>query len=123
MGGDPTALRARLEHALGVEIAHKLEAVAALLPASETREMIDLARYAAAHLARSDPGHPLAAWAQRGALPDARAELLDHWRSIADWLLKKNGDFYVDINIAQGFPPKGSARDLPSRRVRRWIRT
>ncbi len=111
MGGDATALRARLEHALGIEIAHKLEAVAALLPTAEARPMIDLARYAAAHLARSDPAHPLAAWAQRGALPDERAESLDHWRSIADWLLKKNGDFYVDINVAQGFPPKGSARD------------
>ncbi|HEY7943177.1 MAG TPA: UvrD-helicase domain-containing protein, partial [Casimicrobiaceae bacterium] len=116
MGGDATALRARLEHALGVEIANKLEAVAALLPAAETRQMLDLARYAAAHFARSDPAHPLAAWAQRGALPDARAESLDHWRSIADWLLKKNGDFYADITIAQGFPPRGSVRDAGAAR-------
>ncbi len=45
--GDAIALRARLEHALGAEIAHRLEAVAALLPAAETRQMLDLAHYAA----------------------------------------------------------------------------
>ncbi|MEO8566608.1 MAG: UvrD-helicase domain-containing protein, partial [Betaproteobacteria bacterium] len=109
--GDPVALRARLEQALGAEIAHSLEAVAELLPAATARSMLDLARYAAEHLARSDPAHPFALWAQRGALPNAGAASLDDWRAIADWLLKKNGDFYADVNIAQGFPPKGSARD------------
>ena len=111
MSGDAAALRVRLEHTLGVEIGHKLEAVAALLPALQTRELLDLARYAAANLAQSDPEHPLAVWVKQGALPEVRAESLDHWRAIADWLLKKDGDFYVDINVAQGFPPRGSVRD------------
>jgi len=109
--GDAVALRARLEQALGAEIAHRLDAVASLLPAGETRRMLDLARYAAGHLAQSNPAHPFAAWARRGALPDTSAESLDDWRSIADWLLTKDGDFYAGINIAQGFPPKGSARE------------
>ena len=109
--GDPVALRARLEQSLGAEIAHRLEAVAALLPADAMRSMLDLARYAADHLARSDPAHPFAAWAQRGAMPDADTASLDDWRAIADWLLKKSGDFYADVNIAQGFPPRGSLRD------------
>ena len=65
------------------------------MPAAAMRSMLDLARYAAEHLARSDPAHPFAAWAQRGALPDAGAASLDDWRAIADWLLKKNGDFYA----------------------------
>ncbi|HEX3633799.1 MAG TPA: UvrD-helicase domain-containing protein, partial [Casimicrobiaceae bacterium] len=111
MGGDAGALRVRLERALATEIAHKLQAVAALLPATETRELLDLARYAAIHLSASDPAHPLAALAQRGALPDARAELLGDWRSLADWLLTKDGDFYAAIRITQGFPARGNARD------------
>ena len=110
-GGDPTALRASLERALASEIAHRLEAVAALLPAAETLELLGLARYAAAHLSLSDPAHPLAALAQRGALPDARADSLGNWRSLADWLLTKDGDFYAAITITQGFPRTGSARD------------
>jgi hypothetical protein len=73
--------------------------------------MLGLARYAAEHFERSDPAHPFVVWAKRGTLPDARAESLDYWRSIADWLLNKNGDFYAGINIAQGFPARGSARD------------
>lgn len=111
MGGDARALRARLERALSVEIAHKLEAVAALLPADETRHMLDLARYAAVHFSRSDPAHPIAVLAQRGALPGVHAESLQQWRSIADWLLKKDGDFYTGITVAQGFPPKGNVGD------------
>jgi ATP-dependent exoDNAse (exonuclease V) beta subunit len=111
MGGDAAALRARLENALAIEIADRLEAVAALLPAAETRELLDLARYAAAHLSLSDSAHPLAAWAQRGVLPDARAESLADWRSLADWMLTKNGDFYAAIRTTQGFPARGNARD------------
>ncbi len=111
MGGDATALRVRLERTLATEIAHKLQAVAALLPAAETRELLDLARYAATHLSLSDPAHPLAALAQRGALPDARAESLGDWRSLADWLLTKDGDFYAAIRITQGFPARGNARE------------
>ncbi len=111
MGGDATALRARLERALAIEITRKLETVAALLPTADTRQMLDLARYAAVHLSRSDPAHPIAALAQRGALPEAHADSLEQWRSIADWLLKKNGDFYADITVAQGFPPRGNVRD------------
>jgi ATP-dependent helicase/nuclease subunit A len=114
--GDPAALRVRLEQALGVEIAHRLEVVAALLPPAATRPMLDLARYAAEHLAGSDPAHPFAVWAQRGALPDAGAASLDDWRAIADWLLTKDGDFYANITIAQGFPPKGGARDVGAAR-------
>ena len=61
VAGDADALRARLEHALAIEITHKLEAVAALLPAIERPEMLALARYASAQLAASDPDHALAA--------------------------------------------------------------
>ena len=111
MGGDPAALRARLERALGVEITHRLEKVAALLPPTETSRMLALARYAAQHLALSDPEHPLAAWAERGSLPDVSAESLEYWRSLADWLLTKNGDFYIAIKNTQGFPPRGEVRD------------
>lgn len=116
LAGDAVALRAGVERALGAEIEHRLAAVATLLPASATRAIPDLARYAAANLARSDPGHRLLAWAARGALPEARAESLEHWRSIADWLLKKDGDFYANVNVAQGFPPRGGARDAGAAR-------
>ena len=109
--GDPVALRARLEQALGAEIAHRLEAAAALLPAAATRPMLELARYAAEHLVRSDPAHPFAVWTRRGALPATSAEALDDWRSIVDWLLTKDGNFFANVNIAQGFPPRGNARD------------
>ena len=109
--GDAVALRARLEQALGAEIAHRLAAVAALLPAGVTRQLLDLARYAAEHLAQSNPAHPFAPWARRGALPETSAQSLDDWRSIADWMLTQDGDFFAAINIAQGFPPKGSARE------------
>ena len=109
--GDSVALRARLEQALQTEIANRLETVASLLPAAATRPVLDLARYAAEHFAASDPARPFAAWAQRGALPNAAAAALDDWRAIADWLLTKDGNFYANVNIAQGFPPKGSVRD------------
>lgn len=111
MGGDAMALRVRLERALATEIAHKLQAVAALLPTAETRELLDLARYAAAQLSLSDPTRPLTALAQRDELPEAHAESLGDWRSLADWLLTKDGDFYAAIRTTQGFPARGNARD------------
>jgi ATP-dependent exoDNAse (exonuclease V) beta subunit len=111
ISGDAPALRAKLEQTLRAEIAHRLEAVAALLPANETRELLDLGRYAAANLEQSDPEHPLVALMKLGALPAAGAEVLDHWRAIADWLLTRKGDFYVDVNVAQGFPRRGDLRD------------
>src|SRR4029078_11566695 len=93
------------------ELPSGLEPGASRLPAAAPRPVLDLARYAAEHFAASDPARPFAAWAQRGALPNAAAAALDDWRAIADWLLTKDGNFYANVNIAQGFPPKGSVRD------------
>jgi ATP-dependent exoDNAse (exonuclease V) beta subunit len=111
LGGDAAALRVQLEQTLGAEVAHRLEAVVSLLPAHEIPALLDLGRYAASNLEQSDPEHPLAAWMKLGTLPVPRAEFLDHWRAIADWLLTKKGDFYADITVAQGFPRRGDLRD------------
>ncbi|MEP6997280.1 MAG: UvrD-helicase domain-containing protein [Betaproteobacteria bacterium] len=107
---DVAALRGELEQTLAAEIADRLAAVAAAMPASATSALVELARYAAGNLIVDDAAHPLAAWMALGQLPDTGAGALEHWRAIADWLLTKDGRFLTSIKITKGFPRRGPVR-------------
>ena len=106
---DPVALRTALEDALTAEIEAELAALHAILPRSAAQSLTDLHRYAAKNLAADGTSHPLARYADTGALPGANAEALLHWQVIASWLLTKKGTFRQQVGKRQGFPAKGGA--------------
>ena len=106
--GDSVRLRERLERTLRAEIVHRLDALVARFPTGSIGTLSDLARYAAANLAASDPEHPLAAWPASGETPVASVDSLEQWCAIADWLLTNKGRFRNTVTVAHGFPPGGN---------------
>jgi ATP-dependent helicase/nuclease subunit A len=115
---DKVALRIDLEKALVAEIDRELGALDAAFPEGAVAPLIELARQAGANLRIEEPDHALALWSEGDGLPPARADGVDQWRSIANWLLTLNGTFRAKLSKRQGFlaPSAGGASEREERR-------
>ncbi len=105
----PGERRARLEAALGAAVTAELGRAAERFPATLAREILPLARYAGANLARSEPDSCVAALVELVALPPAVPEGLRAWRGLAELLVTGNETWRKQVNIGCGFPPGAGA--------------
>ncbi len=127
------ALRAKLERALRAESERALARLARLVPADLARRLVAHERYAGDHFegAGADPdrANALHGLADAGGLPLPSADALGAWRTLADWLLVKDGARLRSAkawNVTVGFPPKGDGEDAAAREdavraMRAWV--
>jgi ATP-dependent exoDNAse (exonuclease V) beta subunit len=90
-----------MEDALAALVGDWLAQLRDALGALDRAALLDLARFAANHVAPDHPAHVLA------ALDDLEptAEALPAWRALAEFCLTREGDFRAAPNRNQGFPP------------------
>jgi ATP-dependent exoDNAse (exonuclease V) beta subunit len=107
--------RRELEGALARLAESTLRAARESFPAAIAADLAILLRHAAE---TADASEPLACFLQLHALPDARAEMLPAWQSIAGFLLTANGEWRKMAGADIGFAAIG--RGSGSRERRAW---
>jgi ATP-dependent exoDNAse (exonuclease V) beta subunit len=116
------ALRAGLEQALRAEIAEVLERTRRAFPGGVADDIARCAAHAAAALAEGDEAcaRDLHALARAGGLPSARVEAQPLWRTLARFLLVKDGSHFKRmVTRNDGFPPAGKPPGSVERRERK----
>lgn len=68
-------------------------------------DLLPLLDFAAVQLCELQPDAPLAGFAGCTELPGADSAAIAQWQVLADWLLKKDGDWRQSVDKRQGFPP------------------
>ena len=108
---DVSELRAALEQSFAVEIERELAHVRTLFPQDLGDRLLEVARFAAANLVAKNPAHAMTGFLTARALPSTAADALPLWRSLAEWMLTKNGGMRMKWTAKEGFPAKGGAHD------------
>ncbi len=105
-----TAARRALEESLALLIERELQVAAALLSSAAAAELQELLAYAAVHAGAADAD--LAAWREQSGFPDAGAESLSLWRSLAAFCLKNGAaEFRKKVDKRNGFPTQADGGD------------
>src|SRR5207244_13244960 len=115
----------RREVALAGEIIGELLALPARFPLALARALVPLQRYASEQLALSDENpaliRSLAVSADSGGLPPPAVAALDHWRTLAQWLLRADAAVFLKtVNTNKGFPAKGNGDGAADRSAENW---
>ncbi|MEP7184164.1 MAG: UvrD-helicase domain-containing protein, partial [Betaproteobacteria bacterium] len=124
-GGD---LRAMLERGLRAEVEAALGHTHAAFDDVLRARLPEFERHAAARFETVDGCGDLAAALRRlasgGGIPDATADALDDWRTLANWLLVKgDAQFRVKVTKNNGFPAAkgGTAAAAPKSAFEAWL--
>jgi ATP-dependent exoDNAse (exonuclease V) beta subunit len=102
--------RNRLEGALEAVIKDALADVRDRFPDALVGNLLDLAHFAAANLAETNPASPILACGDLTSLPAAQTEALDQWLGLCELLLTKDGEFRRKSDKNLGFPAPSSAK-------------
>nr|VFJ75747.1 MAG: ATP-dependent exoDNAse (exonuclease V) beta subunit (contains helicase and exonuclease domains) [Candidatus Kentron sp. FW] len=108
---DSASRRQQMTRALTRIIEEALTVLRTSVPPALSEEIIAIAAYAGANLARLDPSSPIAALAELRSLPGNTIEDTVLWRGIAALLLTRTGEWRARYTQKEGFPP---AKDLPA---------
>ena len=92
--------------ALSCLVGEELERSTERLGTDLQRQLMPLARYAAANLA----GGPLSDWTEP---LDSATQHLNRWRALADLILTKEGERRKTVTVKNGFPAEGKATNSP----------
>ncbi len=99
--------RETLEGALRAERQRILGAVQGALPADAHEPLVRLGRFAGTHLARTNPGSPIARLASLSGIPTPDEAGADAWCAFAELTLAREARFRATVNRNHGFPPGG----------------
>ena len=109
--GDAQLLRAKFERTLSDEVLRYLRALDDLLPDKLQRQLPPLAQYAAKQLVDAGAtANPIADLETLESLPGVQADAVVRWRSLAELLLTRQGQWRKTVTKAQGFPPKDAGQ-------------
>ncbi len=122
----PDALRAHLEAALQREIAGELDEVRRMFTPAVLGPLARCAAYAADNLARDGGDAEVAAALTRcvasGGVPPANWQQQEDWRTLANWLLVKDGPrFRKSMDARAGIPGKGTGAGQADRVARKQV--
>ena len=103
-GIDSESTRTRLEHTLRqvrCDALHKARQHLLIYRG----ELLPLLDFAAQRLQEDQPDHPLVALIGCIEYPECDSAAVEHWRCIAEFLLKKDGNWRKQVDKRLGFPP------------------
>nr|VFK56387.1 MAG: PD-(D/E)XK nuclease superfamily protein [Candidatus Kentron sp. TUN] len=107
---DPVCRRQRMTRALGRAVEDALTGLCASVPAQLAEEIVTLADYAGANLAKTDSPSPIVTLAGLKSLPGNRAEDTNLWQGLAALLLTQAGEWRSRYTQKEGFPPARDAK-------------
>ena len=105
------ATREALEEAFRCERSRLLRGLRKLLPASEERELAQLAAYAAQNLIEAEEASPITRLARLDGYPGCEEEGGALWCALAELLLTGKGDWRAKADKRVGFPRATAGRD------------
>ena len=105
MQHDPEGMRESLEQGLRMLVRSELQALAAGMPPGILDRMVELARFAAAHLPEKTRTAPVSVWRDLREAPGVDPDDLAAWRGLANLVLTNSGPApRKRITVNEGFP-------------------
>jgi len=102
------ASRQELEESLQHSRHNAVQFVSGLLPSGLHEELLALLHYSAANLTIAGISSPITACNELTSFALADVE---HWQSVAELLLNKDGDWRKKLSVREGFPPGSSTSE------------
>lgn len=115
-------IRMELEANLSLIITETLSALSQSFPKSLAEEIAAIARFAASHLALSQPDNEIAACHSLMTLPGTHTSDLIQWHGIAKLLLTKSHSWRKRIDNDIGFPPMASIKNKAEKELHQSYR-